>query len=453
MSYADFLASKAQLTGDFGFAPTDLPPWLYDFQADLVEWACRKGRAALFADCGMGKTPMELAWADQVTRHTNGRVLILAPLAVAQQTAREADKFGVEAHVSRDGRPAGDITVTNYDRLHLFDPADYVGLVCDESSAIKSFDGERRKLVTEFARKMPYRLLATATAAPNDYVELGTSSEALGHLGHMDMLSRYFTNAQKTSKAVRAWTGAEWRFKGHAEQPFWQWVASWARALRKPSDLGYPDDRFELPDLVVRQQVVESREPQPDRLFDLPVVGLREERDELRRTVAERVEAASKALVDADAAVAWCHTNGESAGLADAIPGAVELRGSEPVEAKEEKLAGFSDGDIRVLVTKPSIAGWGLNWQHCHRMTYFPSHSYEQWYQAVRRCWRYGQTRPVEVDVIATEGTSRVLASLRRKSEQADRMFAELTAHMRDAIDVARLTDYPTPVEVPPWAC
>ena len=292
-----------------------------------------------------------------------------------------------------------------------------------------------------------------ATAAPNDYIELGTSSEALGYLGHMDMLNRYFTNSASTSKGVRTWGTDKWRFKGHAETPFWRWVSSWARALRWPSDLGYDDGNFRLPDLNVTQKVIAAREAAPDQLFDMPAIGLREERAEASRTVNERCEAAAEAITDADTAVMWCQLNRESDLLEHLIPDAVQVKGSDPADAKEEALQAFATGQVRTLVTKPSIAGWGLNWQHCHRMTYFPSHSYEQWYQAVRRCWRFGQTHDVTVDVIATEGTSRVLQSLQRKAEQADQMFEALTAHMRDAQAVDRSVNHPHPVEVPAWAC
>ncbi|MFB4275793.1 hypothetical protein ACBJ59_10910 [Nonomuraea sp. MTCD27] len=454
MSYATFLERRTQLGGDHGFDPQELPGFLYGFQHDLVQWALRKGRSAVFADCGLGKTPMELVWADLVHHHAGRPVLVATPLAVAYQTADEAAKFGIEAAISRGGRPAGPITITNYDRLHLFNPVDYAGVVCDESSAIKAFDGARRALVTDFMRKTPYRLLATATAAPNDYIELGTSSEALGELGYMDMLGKFFVNEQRNASTGRGYLGQRnaWRFKGHAEQPFWRWVASWARAMRRPSDYGHSDDGFVLPELVQREHVVKASRPPENALFDVPAASLQEEREEARRTLAERCEAAAELLADAEHGIAWCQLNDEGDLLTKLIDGAVQVKGSDPVDAKEEALAAFSRGDIRVLVTKPSIAGWGLNWQHCHRMTFFPSHSYEQWYQAVRRCWRYGQQHPVTVDIVTTEGGARVLANLQRKAAQADAMFDALVAHMRDATAVRRTIDYPHPVEVPAWA-
>jgi len=453
VTYAEFLARKAQLTNAGGFEPVDLPGHLFDFQAALTEWAVRQGRGALFADCGLGKTPMELAWADQVYRKTGKPVLMLTPLAVGFQAVHEAEKFGHDAAMSRNGKVAAPITITNYEQLAKFDHNDYGGVVCDESSILKSFDGSTRALITEVMRRIPYRLLGTATAAPNDWIELGTSSEALGGLGHMDMLTRFFTNKQNsTSSRGRGMRGdaVAWRLKGHAEDPFWRWVASWARAMRRPSDMGFDDARFHLPELVTRETLVEANRPAEGTLFDVPAYGLREEREESRRTLVERCEAAAAAIEDADHAVSWCHLNDESALLAQLIPGAVEVSGSDSPDAKEEKLHAFSDGEIRVLVTKPKIGAWGLNWQHNHRMTYFPSHSYEQWYQAIRRSWRFGQQSPVIVDVIATEGGRNVLANLERKAAQADAMFTALVGHMNDARGITGAT-YDKKIEVPAW--
>lgn len=452
-TYQEFLDRKAQLANAGGFTPSELPVHLFDFQAALVDWAVVHGRGALFADCGLGKTPMELAWADQVHRHTGKPVLLLTPLAVGFQIVHEAEKFSHDAALSRTGKATAPITVTNYEQLTKFDPADFGGVVCDESSAIKAFDGVTRSVVTEFMRRVPYRLLGTATAAPNDWIELGTSSEALGGLGYMDMLGRFFTNKQRSASSRGRGMGGEavtWRLKGHAEEPFWQWVASWARAMRRPSDMGFDDTRFHLPELVTRATIVEASRPAEGTLFDVPAYGLREEREDNRRTLDERCEAAAAALEDAVHGVAWCHLNDESAVLARLIDGAVEVSGADSPDEKESKLEAFTEGHIRVLVTKPSIGAWGLNWQHAHRMTYFPSHSYEQWYQAVRRMWRFGQTEPVVVDVITTEGGRNVLGNLQRKAAQADEMFTSLVAHMNQARGIESVA-YDNAVEVPSW--
>lgn len=453
-TYAEFLAAKSQRNTGHGFEPEVMPDHLFDFQRELVDWSVHQGRAAIFADCGMGKTPMELAWAENVHRKTGRPVLLLTPLAVGYQIVAEAERFGHDAAQSRDGKVAAPITVTNYEQIEKFNPADFAGVVCDESSAIKAFDGTRRAQVTEFMRELPYRLLGTATAAPNDYLELGTSSEALGELGYTDMLGRFFVNDNRTvtSRSSFAATGRSvgWRFKGHAEDPFWRWVSSWARAIRKPSDYGYPDDGFHLPELVESLHVIESTITREDTLFDGPAIGLAEERAEMRRSLPDRCEKAAAMITDADSAVAWCHLNDESRMLAK-LTGGVELVGSDPSWVKEEKLLAFSRGEIRVLVTKPSIGAWGLNWQHCHRMTYFPSHSYEQYYQAIRRSWRFGQTQPVQVDVIASAGVEGMLSNLQRKAAAADRMFDALIAHMNAALHVQRRTDYTNGIEVPPW--
>jgi len=452
--YAAFLASKSQDDSEYGFDPSWVPEFLFEFQRDMVQWSTRKGHAALFEDCGLGKTPQQLVWAENVVRHTGRPVLLVAPLAVTFQTLGEAEKFGIEAAVSRNGQITAGITITNYDRLHLFDPSDVAGMVADESSAIKSFDSERKALVTQFMRRLPYRLLCTATAAPNDYMELGTSSEALGYLGYQDMLTRWFTNRDPLYKHGRSYGATKreaWRFKGHAEEPFWKWVASWARAMRKPSDLGYSDEGFVRPPVAYQQHIVDARRPPEDRLFDVPAARLFEEREEARRTLNERCEKAAELLSDAPVAVAWCQLNDEGDQLTDLIDGAVQVRGSDSADQKEESLLAFSRGEIRVLVTKPAIGAWGMNWQHCHRTTYFPSHSYEQFYQSVRRFDRYGQQHPVRVDVVTTEGGRKALANLQRKSAQADRMYDSLVAHMAQAQAITRSESYDREVMVPAW--
>lgn len=460
-SYAEFLNRKSQLDTFSGFAPIAIPSSLFDFQSALVDWAIRKGKAAIFADCGMGKTPMQLVWADNVVRHTNRGVLIVTPLAVSHQTIREGEKFGIECARSAFGKPASKITVTNYERLHLFDPADYAGMVCDESSILKNFDGKRRGIVNEFMRKLEYRLLCTATAAPNDYVELGTSSEALGYLGHMDMLTRFFRNQNSNAVDTRGhWRGfhaprmfeqKQWRFKHHAEEPFWKWVCSWARALRKPSDLGFKDDGFALPPLIESEIRIDNTKPLPGWLFVREAVGLCEERQELRLTIKERCERVAELVAHSDPAVVWCHLNDEGKLLAKLIPDAVEISGSDSDEKKESAFLDFSAGNTRVIITKPKIGAFGLNWQHCAHVTFFASHSYEQYYQAVRRCWRFGQKRPVRVDTVSTGGSANVLENMRRKAKQADEMFSALIRHMNQALAINRTTEFSMRERKPLW--
>jgi hypothetical protein len=364
----------------------------------------------------------------------------------------EAKKFGVYARRSSDGT-AHRITVANYERLHYFDPTDFVGVACDESSILKSFDGRRKQEITVFMRKVPYRLLATATAAPNDYIELGTSSEALGYLGHMDMLNRFFKNDLNNSATGRMRGEViKWRFKGHAEGPFWRWVCSWARAIRRPSDIGFSDDRLILPPLTEREHLVEASELADGMLFALPAVGLKEQRDERRRTVQERCEQVA-GLVNGTGqpALVWCHLNEEGDTLERLIPDAVQVSGKDSDEAKEERMIAFAEGKSRVLITKPKIGAWGLNFQHCNHITFFPSHSFEQYYQGVRRCWRFGQKRPVNVDIITTEGERGVLQNLQRKAAQADNMFSALVREMNNANAIGRAAGFTKKQEVPAW--
>lgn len=456
MSYGDFIASKAQIESDAGFAPVAMPAQLFDFQGHLVEWALRKGRGAVLADCGLGKTAMQLAWADNVVRHTGRPVLVLTPLAVASQTVREAAKFGIEAQIAKPGALSASVHVTNYERLHRFNADDFAGVVCDESSILKSFDGATRAAVTDFMRKSPYRLLCTATAAPNDFIELGTSSEALGYLGFMDMLNRFFKNNRNNSALNPFGRGdtreAAWRFRGHAERPFWRWVCSWARSLRKPSDLGFDDAAFAMPELVEREHSVRASRPRDGMLFSVAAVGLAEEREERRRTIRERCEQVAALVTNTgEPAVAWVHLNDEGDLVESLVPGAVQVSGADSDDAKEEKFNAFGSGQIRVLVTKPIIGAWGLNWQHCAHMTTFTGHSFEQYYQTVRRFWRFGQKRRVIVDHVLSDGEERVIRNLRRKAAQADKMFSEIIAHMRDELGVSRMRSFTQQEEVPSW--
>lgn len=451
MRYEDFLSNKAQFGQECGFSPSFIPDFLFDFQKSLVDWAVRRGRCAIFADCGLGKTPMQLTWAENIVRKTNGRVLILTPLAVSHQTVAEAEKFGISAMRSHAGELHDGINVVNYERLEKFNPSDFSGVVCDESSILKSFDGVRRGEITEFMRKLPYRLLCTATAAPNDYIELGTSSEALGELGYMDMLSRFFKNDQNSNNANRLWEGAKFRFKGHAEIPFWRWVCSWARAVRRPSDLGFADSDFTLPPLIENEHIVETKELADGMLFALPAIGLKEQRDELRRSIKERCEKAVKLTAHERQAIVWCHLNQEGDILEKSIKGATQVSGDDSDEEKEEKFMAFASGQIRALVTKPKIGAWGLNFQNCAHITNFPSHSFEQYYQAVRRCWRFGQKQEVVVDIIATEGQRGVMANLQRKSQAADKMFSRLVESMNNAMGLSVGTKFTKKEEVPSW--
>lgn len=452
MDYREFIEQKMDYGIDSGFVPSFMPSYLFDFQVHLVDWAVRKGRAAIFSDCGTGKTVIQLAWGQNVIRETNRPVLVLTPLAVSGQTLDEAEKFGIEAHRAIPGKNAIALQITNYEKLHHFNAADYAGIVCDESSILKNFRGTRRKQITEFMRTIPYRLLCTATAAPNDWVELGTSSEALGYLGHMDMITRFFSRRQSYRSGKRE----NFYLKAHAAKgPFWRWVASWARALRKPSDIGFDDDGFILPPLIENDTLVKASTPTPGRLFDMPAVNFHEEREATRRTIGERCGIAADRVGANDngkVSMVWCHLNDEGDMLEKLIPGSVQIAGSDSEEKKEEAAHWFIHGDdkTRVLISKPTIFGFGLNFQHCHHMTYFPTHSYEQYYQATRRLWRFGQENKVVVDRIYTDGGERMLANLKRKSNQADEMFDDLVKYMGQELYLENVYEEKE-IEVPRW--
>lgn len=453
MNYSDFIESKSQMSGNFGFKPSYIPDFLFDFQAHLVDWAIRKGRSAIMADCGLGKSPMQLTFAENIARETNKPVLILAPLAVSSQMVREANKFGFECTRSMDGSIESKIVTTNYARLHHFDPNDFSGVICDESSILKDFDGATKSEVTEFMRKIKYRLLCTATAAPNDYVELGTSSEALGDLGYMDMLGKFFKNDQNSNHPNRLWSGnGKWRFRGHSERDFWRWVCSWARAVRKPSDIGFSDDRFTLPELITSQHVVSAKTRPDGWLFDVPAHGLKEQRDERRRTLQERCEmAANLARAHKRQSIAWCHLNPEGDLLEKLMPDCIQISGSDSDDEKEEKLMAFIDGKVQNMVSKPSILGFGINLQCCDHQTWFPSHSFEQYYQGVRRSWRFGQFNSVKIDIVTSEGEASVLKNLNRKMSNAEVMFSRLIELMNNELKYTKSETFTIKTEKPSW--
>ena len=470
--YSAFIASKSQLGGDCGFEPVCRNEKLFGFQTYLTEKALRKGRSAIFADCGLGKTPMQLTWAQNVVEKTSGRALILTPLAVGAQTVEEGKKFGVECARSRDGSlPDERIVITNYEKLHLFKPEDFSGVVCDESSILKSYSGETKRAVTRFMLKVPYRLLCTATPSPNDYVELGTSAEALGEIGYSEMLERFFVMTEKiphsmglvkqqnkgrgqhfaklsfrVHQAINKWT-----LKGHAEDYFWRWICSWASACRMPSDVGFENESFVLPQMIERQYTVEPSRPAEGYLFSIPAVGLNEERDERRRTLKERCELAANLAAHKDPVVIWCHLNSEGDELERLIPDAIQVSGADSDDEKETAYRKFGDGTCRALIIKPKIGAWGMNWQHCAHVITFATHSYEQYYQATRRCWRFGQKRPVVVDSISTTAEVHVRESMLRKSQQAKEMFKRMVMHMNHSVKVERLSHEMQQIEKPAW--
>lgn len=430
MSYTDFLARKAvsdPMTGLIDLP--DLPDCLFPHQRDIVNWSLRRGRAALFAGTGLGKSLMELAWAQAVTQVTGRDILHLAPLAVSAQMAREADKFGIPARIVSSQADCGPGTnITNYQKLDHFDLSRFGGIILDESSILKSTDGHYRTRLIEASQSIPFRLAATATPAPNDFMELGNHAEFLGIMSYTDMLATFFTHDGGDTQ--------KWRLKGHAENEFWRWMASWAVMLRKPSDLGYSDKGYDLPPLkFVQHMVAADYAPNAETgfLFPMQAATLQERIAARRSTVEDRCKVAAEITPADRPFVWWCNLNSESEMLAKAIPGAIETKGSDSDEVKERKLRDFSEGRIRVLVTKPGVAGFGMNWQHCADTGFVGlNDSFEQFYQAVRRFWRFGQTKPVTAHIIASELEGATVANIKRKEADADRMAAAMVLHMAD---------------------
>jgi hypothetical protein len=429
MSYSDWMTTRSK-TVRFGSVPVteDLAGHLFPHQRDLVGWALRKGRCALFADTGLGKTAMQVEWARHVAKV--GRVLILAPLAVADQTVREAARFGVDARYLRadDGQPG--IVVANYEMLEHFDVGSFAGVVLDESSILKAYTGKMRNMVIDAFRDTPFRLACTATPAPNDFTELGNHSEFLGVKSRVEMLAEYFTHDGGSTQ--------DWRVKGHAVAAFWRWVSTWGMVVRRPSDLGHPDGGFRLPALEMREHIIRVDHADAHTvglLFAPTAATLSDQRATRRATMSKRATIAADLCGGDGPALVWCELNDEADQIEDLIPDAVQVRGSDSPEAKRDKLIGFSEGRYRVMVTKPSIAGFGMNWQHCNRMVFAgASHSFEQTYQAVRRCWRFGQQRPVTVHIIRAETEEAIMQNYRRKEADAETLAVELRGLVADAI-------------------
>lgn len=425
MEYSEFIKQKKIIDAPTGLNldKDDLNPMLFPFQHDITRWALARGRAAIFADCGMGKTPMQLEWA----RHIPGRVLIVAPLAVSAQTIREAAKFGVEGiQYSGDGSINSRITITNYERIEKFDPEMFTGIVLDESSILKSYTGKYRTMLIERFGNVPFRLCCTATPAPNDFMELGNHAEFLGTMKRTEMLSMFFVHDGGETQT--------WRLKGHAEKEFWHWVCSWAVMIRKPSDLGYEDGKFILPPLEMEQITVEVSEPTEGMLFAIEANTLQERQGARRSSIGDRAQTCADIVNKTEGqCLIWCDLNDESHELTRLIPDAVEVEGADTEAHKERSMLDFGQGKIRVLVTKPKIAGFGMNWQSCHNVFFVGlSDSYEAFYQAIRRCWRFGQTSPVSCKVITADTEGMVVKNIERKEADAMRMAEMMVSNMHE---------------------
>jgi len=429
MSYTKFIKNKLSRFESVGFNVDVESEYLFDFQSALVNWSVGVGRCAIFADTGLGKTRMQLAWAKEIIREHGGAVLILAPLAVAEQTKAEGELMGIEVTHLRETAPIEGICITNYERVHKFDCSDLTGVVLDESSIIKHHDAKTFSYLTSIFQNTPYKLCATATPAPNDWTELGTHAEFLGVCSRSEMLSEFFIHdAAKTQ---------DWRLKCHARSEFWRWVSSWAAVIRDPDDIGFDGSLYDLPPLTIDHHTVKTEQaPNEGQLFALEASTLSERRTARRNSVHERVAQCAEIVNStSDPWVVWCELNTESEMLTLAIDGAIEVTGSMKMDQKESSLLGFQRGEHRVIVTKPKIAGFGLNWQHCHHMAFVGvTDSYESYYQAIRRCWRFGQPSPVDAHVFASDLEGAVVANLSRKESAATEMVAEMAAYTAKAV-------------------
>jgi len=430
MNYDEFIKTKTHSTNSYGFEPVWMPDSAFDFQEHIITKALRKGRIGVFADTGLGKTLIQVSIAENIIRKTNKRVLILTPLAVAFQFINEANRIGVyDIEHSKDGTFTKKIVVCNYERLHLLNPDDFECVMLDESSILKNFAGKTRDAIVAFIKRVPYRFLATATPSPNDFIELGNSSEALGYMGYMDMLSRFFKSTQNDVDSNNRNIGNKFRLLGHAEKDFFAWVNQWSVMVKKPSDLGFSDERYKLPALHVNKHIAENHKQWciegQNSLFVMPARTMTEVKEEQKTTVKERCEKAVQ-LAHGKTSVYWCNLNDESELLSELDRDAVEIIGGMSIDKKEDILQSFANGEIKRLVTKARMTSMGLNWQHCNHTVFFPTWSYEQYYQAIRRFWRFGQKSEVVCDMVISEGQMRVMEALEQKTQKSIELYENL---------------------------
>jgi hypothetical protein len=453
MTYEEFIANKKHSVNNYGIDVEWMPDSMFDFQKYVTQYSINKGRCANFLDTGLGKTIIELTHAVNFIRSTNKPVLIITPLAVAFQFIKEAKKFGIDdIEYSRDGKFKSKIVVCNYERLDKFEWSNFECVILDESSILKNFDGSIKNHVTSFMKRVKYRYLFTATPSPNDFVELGTSSEALGYLGYTDMLTRFFTNNEDTISPMNI--GTEWILKGHAKENFFKWVSGWSISMRKPSDLGFDDSRHVLPDLSINHHAVKNDKnlivDGQIQLFNQIAKRLTEVRQENKLTIQKRCEMAVQLANHYNTSVYWCNLNEEGDTIEDMDDDAYQIKGSMDIDKKEDLLLGFADGHIKKLITKPKMTAFGLNWQHCNHTVYFPTFSYEQYYQAIRRFWRFGQTKSVTVDLVYSDGQKRVLDSLIAKTKKANDLFDKLNSNLNTTFDIKN-KEFNKPVILPSW--
>ena len=439
MNYADFLAGKKHLLGDFGFSAKYFPDISFDFQKYIIDKSIKKGRIANFIDTGLGKTLIQLSEAYNVVLHTNKKVLIVTPLAVAFQFLQEAEKIGIDdIEYSKDGKHTKKIVICNYERLHYFDASDFTCMMLDESSILKNFDGKIKNQINSFIKKLKYRFLSTATPSPNDFIELGTSSEALGYMGYMDMLGRFFKTNQNSVDSNNRNIGEKFYLKPHAEKDFFSWVNQWSIMVKMPSDIGFSDERYILPELIVNEHIVRNTSLMEDNgqllMFTNKAKSIPEVRQEQRATIDKRCEKAVE-LASGKTSVYWVNLNDESDLIDNLDHDAVQIKGSMSIDKKEEILISFAKGEIRRLVTKAKMTGMGLNWQHCNHSVFFPTWSYEQYYQSVRRFWRFGQKNNVNIDIVLSDGMERVMEALRQKTQKSIELYKNLVKNVNSSFE------------------